>query len=196
MNKLWKYNTPGISDELFVRGKVPMTKAEVRAITISKLKLSPRLNFVDIGAGTGSISIEIASLDCDVTAIERNLEAINLIKRNEENFGVKLENIIHGIAPDDLIDTKNYDRAFIGGSGGNIANIFSYIDQHLVDGGIIVANTITIENTQKILQLFKEFEYTNVEVITVNISQSKNVGSVHMMMAENPINIISGQKGE
>ena len=196
MNKLWKYNTTGIDDELFIRGRVPMTKSEVRSVTLSKLKLIDGLNVLDVGAGTGSVSIECASMNCRVTAIERNLDGIELIHQNIIHFGLKDVKVISGYAPEDLPSDESYDRVFIGGSGGNIKEIFEYLTSHLKQGGIFVANTITIENTYLITRLLNEFGYQNIEAVTLNVSRSKNVGKVHMMMAENPITILSGIRGE
>lgn len=196
MNKYWKYDCSGIDDELFIRGKVPMTKAEVRSVTVSKLKLVRGLKVADIGAGTGSVTIECASLGCNVTSIERNPIGIDLIHQNIKCFDVDYVEVIEGLAPDNLPQDAMYDRVFIGGSGGNIEAIFEYLNDHLIDGGILVANTITIENTYMITQLLNKNGYKNIEAITMNVSRNKAVGSVNMMMAENPITIISGVKGE
>lgn len=195
MNK-WNYEIPGISDDLFIRGKVPMTKSEVRAVTVSKLKIKSGLEFLDIGAGTGSVSMECGVLGCKVTAIERNLDGIDLIKKNSELFNVKDINIITGLAPLDLDSDKRFDRVFIGGSGGKLTDIFSYLEDCLKLNGIIVANTITIENTSKILEMLKDYNYKNIEIISMNISRSRKAGPVHMMIAENPITIISAVKGD
>lgn len=196
MNELWKYNTTGISDNLFIRGKVPMTKSEVRSVTLSKLKLKSGLNILDIGAGTGSVTIECGLLGCSVTAIERNLAGVELIKENLEHFNIKSSTLIHGLAPEDLPKKSIFQRAFIGGSGGNIEDVFKYLDSSLETSGILVANTITIENTGKILNLLEVHGYLDIEAVTINISRSKKVGSVNMMIAENPITILSGVKGE
>lgn len=189
------FNSTGIPDDMFVRGKVPMTKSEVRAVSISKLRLKPGLRALDIGAGTGSVSIEMAHLECKVIAVERNPEGIELIEKNSRKFNLKGIEIINGIAPQDISNKNGFDRVFIGGSGGNIKPIFEYLDTALNIGGVLVANTITIENTGKILEILQDFNYKDIEVVSMNISRSKKVGSVHLMMAENPINIISAVKG-
>lgn len=189
------FNSTGIPDDMFVRGKVPMTKSEVRAVSISKLRLKPGLRALDIGAGTGSVSIEMAHLECKVIAIEKNPEGIELIEKNSRKFNLNSIEIIKGIAPQDISNKNGFDRVFIGGSGGNIKPIFEYLDTALNIDGVLVANTITIENTGKILEILQDFNYKDIEVVSMNISRSKKVGSVHLMMAENPINIISAVKG-
>ncbi|QUI21793.1 precorrin-6Y C5,15-methyltransferase (decarboxylating) subunit CbiT [Vallitalea pronyensis] len=193
MTHRWSYDVSGIDDEQFIRGKVPMTKSEVRAVTMSKLRLMKDSRVLDIGAGTGSVTIECARIAKDVTAVERHVEGVELIKANAEAFGVDTVKVIQGLAPDDLPDTT-YDRVFIGGSGGQLPDIFHYLDTHLVSGGILVANTITIENTGKILSLLKEGTYDQIDVIQMGVSRSKAVGNSHMMLAENPITILSARK--
>lgn len=196
MNKLWNCNTPGIDDDLFIRGKIPMTKSEVRSVSLSKLNLVKGLRVVDIGAGTGSVTIECASQGCYVTAIERNPEGVDLIHKNCKHFGLEEVEVIHGLAPEDLPKGEAFDRAFIGGSGGKLQSMFEYLNNYLIKGGILVANTITIQNTYLIMEQLTHYGYTNIEAVTLNVSRSKNVGKVHMMMAENPITIISGIKGD
>ncbi len=193
MTDRWSYNVSGIDDERFIRGNVPMTKSEVRAVTMSKLRLTRESKVLDIGAGTGSVTIECARIATDVTAVERHAEGIQLIQANAEAFGLNHVKVIKGLAPDNLPDTS-YDRVFIGGSGGQLDHIFQYLHSHLVTGGILVANTITVENTGKILSLLKEGSYDHIEVVQMGISRSKVVGNSHMMLAENPITILSARK--
>lgn len=188
----WEYSVPGIDDSLFIRGDVPMTKSEVRAITLSKLKVKDGIRFLDIGAGTGSVSVEAALLGCRVTSIERKKEGLDLIKKNFKAFGIEDYILINGSAPKDL-DKAEFDRVFIGGSGGNLKEIFSYLESSVSVGGIVVANTVTIENTGKIVKLFKKYRY-ELDITTVNISRSKNIGTLHMLQAENPVTIIRGVK--
>jgi len=169
-----------------------MTKEEVRVISISKLDLDHNDTVLDIGAGTGSISIECARvLDGNVYAIERNPDAIKLLHLNKEKFEVSNYHIIEGIAPDHLPDA-DVNKVIIGGSGGKMAQIIESLQRYDVKN--IVINTITIENTYKALELLKLHNYNDIEVTTVNISKSKMVGPVTMMMGNNPINIITGAK--
>lgn len=193
MANRWPFLSGGIRDDKFIRSGVPMTKREIRAVTLSKLQLSRESTVLDIGAGTGSVTIECALKTKNITAIERNEEGINLIKSNAEAFDVNHVEVIQGIAPDDL-PNKHFDRVFIGGSGGQLEGIFEYLKSHLAIGGILVANTITIENTGKILTLLKEGPYEQIEVVQMGISRSKCVGNTHMMIAENPITIVSAVK--
>lgn len=182
----------GVKDSEFIRGEVPMTKEEVRVITLSKMNLDVKDKILDIGAGTGSLSIECARvIDGSVYAIERNPEAIKLLNLNKEKFEVNNYQIIEGLAPENLPDDE-INKVIIGGSGGQMAKIFEAIEKYPIE--MVVINTITIENTYKALELLKQYGYKEVEVTAVNISKSKMVGSVTMMMANNPINIITGAK--
>ncbi len=194
MSKRWQYNTTGVKDSLFVRGEVPMTKSEVRAVSLCKMKLESGLKVLDVGAGTGSVSIECALRGCDVTAVERNSEGVALINENAKNFGTDKLEAIEGTAPMAFPEKTIYDRVFIGGSGGKIEGIFKYLESNLAEGGVLVANTITIENTSKLMQVMKHYKYENIEAVQMNVSRSREVGTVHMMMAENPITIISATK--
>lgn len=196
MSRKWKYSTSGIPDRDFIRGKVPMTKSEVRSVSLSKLRLVGGMNVLDIGAGTGSVSIECAVLGCSVTAIERNSEGIELITQNASKFFLDSITIIEGRAPENLPGDSKFQRVFIGGSGGELEGIFLYLETHLEPSGILVANTITIENTGKIMELLDKHGYKDIEAVSLNLSRSRKVGSVHMMMAENPVTIISGKKGD
>jgi cobalt-precorrin-6B (C15)-methyltransferase len=193
MNKEWKYRVCGIDDALFIRGNVPMTKSEVRAVTLSKLKLEASSRVLDIGAGTGSVSVECGFLAKRVTAIEKNPEGVMLIQKNAQVFELDNIKVLEGSVPEAFIE-ESYDRVFIGGSGGKLEEIFAYLDKHVEKGGIIVANTITIENTSHILELLKQYGYGDIEAVTMNISRSKAIASLHMMIGENPITIISGKK--
>jgi len=189
------YSLPGIADEIFIRGKVPMTKAEVRAITMSKLRLKEDSKILDIGAGSGSVSIEMALIAKrgKVVAIERNPDGIELIKKNAEKFGVSNIEMISGYAPED-IPKENYDRVFIGGTGGTMAACLKFTHELLNKDGRVVVNLITIENLYKAKESMKTLGFRNVETIQVQINRGRPVGNVTLMEANNPIFIITGEK--
>ncbi len=196
MKDKWDYSTPGIPDDMFIRGKVPMTKEEVRALTISKLRLKSDSILLDVGAGTGSVSIE-AALICDkgkVISIERNLEGIELIKKNAEKFNVSNINILEGKAPDDLKNITNFNRVFIGGSGGRLRDILEYCSLNMTNGGVIVVNAIAIETLYKAINLYKAMNFSNIDVTSITVAKGKSIGRYTMMEGLNPIYIISAQK--
>ncbi|SDZ13578.1 cobalt-precorrin-6B (C15)-methyltransferase [Proteiniborus ethanoligenes] len=192
----WPYDTSGIPDCMFKRGKVPMTKEEVRAITISKLRLRTIDKIVDIGAGTGSISIEAALVanKGKVYAVEKNGEGIELIKENAYIFQANNIEIIEGIAPEVLCQIGKVDKVILGGTGGNIKSIFEWVSHNLKSKGIIVVNAITIENLYKSMELMKEKEFENIEVISVSISKGRPIGNLTMMESQNQIYIISANR--
>ncbi|WP_129596161.1 precorrin-6Y C5,15-methyltransferase (decarboxylating) subunit CbiT [Anaerophilus nitritogenes] len=189
----WKFKTPGIPDEHFIRGKVPMTKEEVRALTISKLRLKEDLVMIDIGAGTGSISIESAHICKKVIAIERNPEGIELIKKNSEKFNVSIE-IIHNNGIDALKEIDTFDRAFIGGSGGELEEIIKLCYEKLTNEGICVVNCITIETLYKSMEFLKSTGFKDIDLSSINISKGKALGKYTLMEALNPIYIIAAKK--
>lgn len=177
-----------IKDEEFIRGKVPMTKYDVRVLTCHMLDLDEDTSFLDIGAGTGSISIQGAKLASKAWAIESKLEAVDLIKKNREKHKVDLE-VIHGMAPaacPDLI----FDRVFIGGSRGNLPEIFEYLEGHLADGGIVVANFVTLNNAAECKKLMKDHGY-EFELKVVQISYEDHL---EILRGQNPIFMMKGVK--
>lgn len=189
------YRLTSIPDDAFIRGKVPMTKEEVRTITMSKLRLKDGATVLDVGAGTGSLSIECAMKIPTgmVYAIERNEKGIDLIHQNKEKFGAHNLEVISGLAPEDLPNNVNYDGIILGGTGGNMKTILDYCRQQLNEEGWIVANMITLENMSTFLDYSKN-HFRNVEVIQINVAKSKMLKDITMMMAHNPIFIISAQK--
>lgn len=196
MKDKWKYKTPGIPDEMFIRGKVPMTKEEVRSITIGKLRINDSDTIVDIGAGTGSISIEAAlqAINGHIYSVERNEEAVQLIIKNKAKFEVENIQVIEGIAPNALEAIPTVDKAIIGGSGGNLNGIFQWLDASLKQNGRAVVNAITIETVYKSLDNFKNRNYDDIEVVHVSIARSRGIANMTMMVAQNPVYIISATK--
>lgn len=182
----------GISDDSFIRGKVPMTKEEIRSISISKLRLNKNAVIYDIGAGTGSVSVEMAlqAIDGTVYAIEKKSEAVALIEENKKKFGADNLVVVEGIAPEAIEQLPEPTHAFIGGSSGNLQDIMMLL-LHKNPKVRIVINAITLETISEALQCVKKLEVTEVEVVQVSISKSQTIGDYHMMMGQNPVYIIS-----
>lgn len=166
-----------------------MTKFNVRALTIAYLGIEKNDRFLDIGGGTGSISIEAALQGANVTVIEREEEGIALIKENSEKFGVEVKSIL-GSAPIDLPE-EHFNKCFIGGSGGKLEDIFKYLDEYLEDEGILCGNFIMLKNVGEFIDYLKKYEYKDVEVQLIQASYLDHIG---LMKAHNPIYIIKGVK--
>ena len=178
-----------LNDEDFVRAKVPMTKKNIRFLSILALDLKEGQEFLDIGSGTGSISVQAGLCGARVTAIERKEEGVNLLKEKAKAHGLDLK-AIHGLAPQDLPD-QIFDRVFIGGSAGNLKEIFAYLEDHLRPKGILVANFITLKNAYEMLELFKEKGYEDLDVELIQTAKMDRLG---LMRGENPIYIMKGVK--
>lgn len=184
--------THGFSDESFIRGNVPMTKEEIRSISISKLHLNKNAVVYDIGAGTGSVSVEMAlqAIEGTVYAIEKKSEAIDLIEKNKKKFGADNLAVIEGSAPEAMEQLPAPTHAFIGGSSGNLLDIMKQILKKNPKVRIVI-NAITLETIARTLEIIKSFELTDVEVVQVSVSKSRQIGEYHMMMGQNPVYIIS-----
>ena len=182
----------GIPDEEFIRGKVPMTKSEVRAVCLSKLSLSPTDIAYDIGCGTGSVTIEMAfsAYDGKVYAFDKNEEPIALLEQNCQKFHLDNVEAICGLAPECLKDLPIPDVAFIGGSSGNMDEIISYL-YGINDKMRFVITAVTLENAMAGLDSLKNVGI-NGDIVQVAVSKGRQIGDLHMLMAQNPIFIISG----
>ena len=184
--------TFGYDDELFLRGNVPMTKAEVRSVILSKLRLTKTDTAYDVGAGTGSVSVEMAlAARCgQVWAVEVNPEGVELIRQNAQAFGVTNLEVIQGAAPEALEALPVPDAAFIGGTKGNLGPILNHL-MGKNPGIRIVISAIALETVTEALQRLKEHDMNDIEIVTINVARSRETGPYHMMMAQNPVYIIS-----
>ncbi|MBR4903717.1 MAG: precorrin-6Y C5,15-methyltransferase (decarboxylating) subunit CbiT [Selenomonadaceae bacterium] len=184
-----------IDDGDFIRGEVPMTKQEIRILTLAKARINFDSIVVDIGAGTGSISIEAARLapSGKIFAIERKAEAVELIKRNVEKFSVDNVEIICAEAPDGLETLPELDAAIIGGSGGRLEKILDILYTKLKIGGRMVLNAITIQTLAIALEYFRTHGI-NYEAVQIQITRLKKVGAYDMNLALNPVWIITAKK--
>lgn len=180
--------THGIADAEFIREQVPMTKEEVREISICKLQLHKNAIVYDIGSGTGSIAVETAGLsdDIQVFAIERKKEAVSLIEKNKDRFCLQNIEIIEAEAPEGFSKLPMPSHAFLGGSGGKMKEILSALYQ-LNPKMRIVINAISMETICEIREILNCYQIEKEEVVQLQVSRVKKTGQYHLMQAENPV---------
>lgn len=181
----------GIPDEEFLRGKVPMTKEEVRSVSISRLRLTRDAVVYDVGAGTGSVSVECA-LMADrgkVYAIEWKEDAWKMVAENRKKFGVSNLEIVPGRAPEVLRDLPVPTHAFIGGSGGSLKAILRALVRKNPEVRIVV-NCITLETLNEVMESARDLELTIGDIVSVTAARSKIMGEHHMMIGQNPVYVI------
>jgi len=195
---MWNYKTPGIPDEYFERTEnVPITKEEVRIIQISKARLKPGQTVYDIGCGSGSISIEAAfqvELSGKVLAIDYDESAIELTKKNIEKFDLSNISVIFGNAKEKISELEPADAIFVGGTGRDTKEIVELSQSKLKSGGRIVIGTILIETLYAILQILEKLQFESVDITQVTIAKSRKTSTGTMMLARNPVTIISATK--
>ena len=187
----------GLPDEAFSRAeKVPMTKSEVRSVCLSKLRLSRNAVAWDIGAGTGSVSIEMA-LQADggtVYAIERKDDALEILRENVQQFGLTNLEIVPGLAPAACRDLPAPTHVFIGGTGGNLREILTVLLEQNPQVRI-VATAIALESVAELTGCMKEFSFRETEVVCLHVSKARKAGPYHLMTGQNPIYIFTMQGG-
>jgi len=195
---MWNYKTPGIPDEYFERTeKVPITKEEIRTIQLSKARLKPGFTVFDIGCGSGSISIEAAiqiEKTGKVIAIDYDENAVELTKKNIEKFGISNISVIHGNAKEKILELGKADSIFIGGTGGDTKEIVQLAQDKLNPGGRIVIGIILIETLYSVLDILDNLNFDSIDITQVTISKSKKTSKGTMMLARNPVTIISATK--
>ncbi|MFB5606870.1 MAG: precorrin-6Y C5,15-methyltransferase (decarboxylating) subunit CbiT [Candidatus Nitrosomaritimum yanchengensis] len=195
---MWNYKTPGIPDEYFERTeKVPITKEEIRTIQLSKARLKPGFTVFDVGCGSGSISIEAAiqiEKTGKVIAIDYDENAVELTKKNIEKFGISNISVIHGNAKEKILELGKADSIFIGGTGGDTKEIVQLAQDKLNPGGRIVIGIILIETLYSVLEILDNLNFDSIDITQVTISKSKKTTKGTMMLARNPVTIISATK--
>ena len=209
--------TPGIDDEIFSRTKVPMTKNEVRVLSISRLELTKNAVVYDVGSGTGSVSIECARLSPDifVFAIEQKEEAANLTKENAVRLGLSDQIVvINKKAPEGFEELPRPTHVFIGGSSGALSDILSAIQKKLIvkentkgktdkasKGVRVVINAVSLETIAQITKLIQTYPVKHVQLTQIQASRAHKLGSYNLMQAQNPVliasfNLLPGDKME
>ncbi len=190
----WPWATPGIPDELFVRGHVPMTKQEVRAVALSKLRVAPGDTVWDVGAGTGSVSVECALLANKgrVFAVERKGEAVELAHCNARRFGLNNLQVIEGVAPDALVDLSAPDAVFVGGSAGTLAQVLDLAREKNPQVRVCVS-AVTLETLAAATSLLAADGWEGFEAVQVQAARAEAVAGYNMMRAQNPVFIVSAK---
>ena len=193
---LWDYSTPGIPDELFDRTEeVPITKEDIRAIVISKLRLKEDHSAIDVGCGSGSITVELClQTKGKVYAIDFDEKAVELTKKNLQKFGVKAEEVILAKAQDVLPNLPQVNSIIVGGTWGDAKEVIGLAVGRLKKGGRIVIDTILIETMYQALTAINELELNEIDITQITISKARKVTTGTMMLARNPVMIISATK--
>ena len=179
-----------IPDSEFIRGDAPMTKSEVRGLSVSKLRLDDDSVVYDVGAGTGSVTIEMAMAASEgwVYAIEKEDAAADLIGQNMLKFRVPNIDVIRGLAPEAMEELPAPTHAFIGGSSGNLKQIVECLLRKNPDVRMVI-NAVTIETAGEIAAVIKELGLVEEEMINVSVTRTRKVGRYHLMDAQNPVYI-------
>ncbi len=199
LSVLWIYNPEYVmyagtlDDEAFDRGPVPMTKAAIRAYSLARLDLQPRDVVYDLGAGTGSVSIAMArrAHESIVYAVEKSPEAVALIRRNREKLRAFNVKIIEGSAPECLEELPPPDKVFIGGAGGRIDAVIASVLKKNPKVRMVV-NAITLETLQETLNAFERHNLRS-QIQCLSVTDLEQVGKYHMMKAQNPIYVMTGE---
>lgn len=184
--------THGLPEDAFIRGKTPMTKEEVREVSVCKLRLTENAVLYDIGSGTGSVAVECAGISdrIQVYALEYKPEALSLIRQNQERFARGNITVVEAKAPEGWENLPVPTHAFIGGSSGNLREILEELYRKNPTMRV-VANAITLETLVQLQQAVRELDVCDVEFVQLSVSRDKKAGNYHLMQAENPVYIVS-----
>lgn len=190
----WPYASSGIPDELFIRGDVPMTKQEVRAVALAKLRLTATDTVWDVGAGTGSVSIEAALVARagSVWAVERNATGVRLIRENADAFGCGNVHAVPGVAPEALAKLPVPDAVFVGGSAGELPSIVEAALEKNSHVRLCVP-CVTVETLTEACTLLSGSRFKGFEACQVSAARAEAVGSHHLMKAQNPVFLVSAR---
>lgn len=180
--------THGMADTEFIREKVPMTKEEVREVSICKLKLHKAAVVYDVGSGTGSVAVEIAGIsrDIQVYAIEHKEEAVSLIEKNKARFQLANISVVAAGAPECFSDLPAPTHAFIGGSGGRMKEILSALYKRNPRLRVVM-NAVSMETICEMREILSQYSIEHEEIVQIQVSRVRKAGEHHLMQAENPV---------
>ncbi len=184
--------TPCLTDNQFIRGNVPMTKEEVRHLSVCKLQLTPDAVVYDIGCGTGSVTAEIARLSdtISVYGIDCNDEALKLTEQNARQLECGNITVVRGMAPEALSSLPPATHAFIGGTKGNLRPILAVLQQKNPAMRVVI-NAVSMESIAEITTLLHDLPVTDDSVVQVGISRTTQLGNYHLLQAQNPVYIFA-----
>ena len=196
-----KIITPGIPDSQFIRGNVPMTKENIRAASICKLRLKENSVVYDIGSGTGSVSVEIARLSkgIKVFAVDSQKEAVELTRKNLGKFSVTNAEVVLGEAPCVLENLPFPTHAFIGGSDGHLTEILDVLKRKNSEIRAVM-NAVSLESISKIGEVIKSYGLTDYEIVQFFVTKAQKIGDYSLFRPDNPVFVFSfsfsGSRGE
>lgn len=182
-----------IRDTMLTRANVPMTKEEVRWVAVTKLGVQPDDTVWDVGAGTGAVTLELARKASNgmVYAVERAPEAIELLDENTCNLGGYNVEIVEGRAPRALEDLPEPDCVFVGGSGGTMRSILEIAKKKNPSVRVVIT-AIALETLHEAQKALEALDFVDIEVVQISTARGKAAGNYTMMMANNPVFILSG----
>jgi len=188
----WEYKSSGIPDSLFTRSKAGLTREEVRAIIVSKARIRGNERVLDVGTGSGSVSIEFALLGCDVTAVEKDKENYNIAIKNINFFGVseKIELVFGKMEEQHL--SHNFDVIFFGGTD-NLESSVETVYTHLKPGGRIIIAAVRLETVVESMNVLKS-RSINPEVLNICLNKGKDLGGKTALAPSYPVFLIYGAK--
>ena len=192
----WQYKTTGIPDSLFSRSKAGLTREEVRSIITSKARIKGTERILDVGTGSGSVSIEFALLGCDVTAVEKDEENFEIARENIEKFGLadKIRLIFGEMEHINLSDTgsNSFDVVFFGGTD-NLEKSFENVFKHLKTGGRVIIAAVRLETVVEAIAVLKN-RGINPEVLNICLNRGKDLGGKTALAPSYPVFLIYGNK--
>lgn len=194
---MWEYRTPGIPDELFERvEEVPITKEDVRALAVSKLRLKDGYSAIDVGCGSGSITVELCLQmpKGKVYAIDFDENAVALTKKNLQKFGINNAEVMHAKAQDALPLLPEVDAVVVGGTWGDTRQVIELACGRLKRGGRIIIDTILVETMYHALAAVGDLRLQDVDVTQITIAKARRVTTGTMMLARNPVMMISATR--
>jgi len=189
----WQYKSTGIPDNLFSRSKAGLTREEVRSIIASKARIKGNERILDVGTGSGSVSIEFARLGCDVTAVEKDEDNFEVARKNTERFGLKDKiKLIFGAMEKVDLNNRFFDVIFFGGTD-NLEKSFDNVFKHLKTGGRVIIAAVRLETVVEAIAVLKN-RGINPEVLNICLNKGKDLGGKTALAPSYPVFLIYGDK--